>query len=141
MGYVMHESPETNAIRHRMEEVRCELAEDVQAIVEGARDMGEWRSYVKSYPWVCAGVALALGYWTVPRRAAGTQPDAQTLAELTKQSRLLAMSHLPPKGNMRGMLLAFAGNLALRGVLSFVGQQAGKLFATQAARSPQDDQP
>ncbi len=137
----MHNSPETQAIRQRMEAVRCELDEDVQLIVEGARDMGEWRSYVRSYPWVCLGAALAVGYWIVPRRPYGMQPDAQTLAELANQSRLLVTANSPPKGGARGILLAFVGNLVLRGVSAFVGQQAGKLFATQAAKSPQDDQP
>lgn len=131
----MDESPETNAIRQRMEEVRGELAEDVRAIVESARDMGEWRSYVKTYPWACAGAALALGYWIVPQRPFVMQPDPQTLAELASQNRL------PSQTNVRGMLLGFAGNLVLRGVLSFVGQQAGRLFTTQAGRSQPDEQP
>ena len=57
------------------------------------------------------------------------------LAEFAKQSRLLATSDLPTKGNSRGMLLAFVGNLVLRGVSSYVAQQAGKFFAAQAAKS------
>lgn len=137
----MHESRETEAIRQRMEEVRCDLDEDVQEIVEGAREMGEWRSYVRTYPWVCLGAAVAVGYLIVPRRPFGMQPDAQTLAELANPSRLLATSHLPPKGNARGILLKFVGNLVMRGVASYVRQQAGKLFANQAAKSQQDDQP
>ena len=67
----------------------------------------------------------------------GMQRGDQTPAELASPSRLL----LPPKGGARGALLTFVGNLVLRGVLSYAGQQAGKLFATQAAKSQQDDQP
>ena len=40
MDNAIHNSPETQAIRQRMELVRCDLDEDVQEIVEGARDMG-----------------------------------------------------------------------------------------------------
>jgi len=138
---MMHNSPKTTAIRQRMEEVRCDLDEDVQEIVEGTRGMGEWRWYVRSYPWVCLGAALAVGYLIVPRRPLELHPDAQTSAELGNQSRLLATSQLPPTGNARGMLLAFVGNLVMRGIASYVGQQAGKLFANQAAKSAQDDQP
>ena len=137
----MYESPETNAIRQRMEEVRCDLDEDVQEIVEGARGMGEWRTYVRTYPWVSLGAALAVGYLIVPRRPLSMQPDAQMLAELANQSRLLATSHMPPKNSARGILLALVGTLVVRGVSSYVGQQAGKLFANQAAKSPQDHQP
>lgn len=138
MEKVMPNSPETKAIRHRMEEVRCNLDEDVQEIVEGAREMGKWRTYVQSYPWLSVGAALAVGYLIVPR-VSGMQPDAQTLAELAKQSRLLATSPLPAEGKARGILLRFVGNLLLRGVSSYVGQRVGKLLATPAAKSPPDD--
>lgn len=136
----MHESLKTQAILQRMKEVRRDLDEDVQEIVEGARVMGKWRYYVRTYPWICLGVALAGGYLIVPRRSRGVRPDAQTPAELANPSSLLA-ANSPPKGNARGMLLAFVGNLVMRGVAAYVGQQAGKLFATQTAKSPQDDQP
>jgi len=135
-----HESPETDVIRQRMEEVRCELDEDVQVIVEGARDMGEWRHYVRNYPWMFLGGAVAAGYLIVPRRAHGRQSDAQTIVELANQSRLLAASSAPQDSAGR-TLLKLVGNLVMRSVLSYAGQQAGKLFVNQPARSPQEDQP
>jgi hypothetical protein len=138
---VLQNSPQTEAIRHRMEEVRCDLDEDVQEIVEGARDMGKWRSYVTTYPWVCLGTALAVGYLIVPRRRSGGQPDSETLAELANQSHLLATANLPPKSNAHGMFLTFVGNLVMRGATAYALQQAGKLFATQAAKPPRDGQP
>lgn len=141
MEKVTQNSPETKAIRQRMEEVRCDLDEDVQEIVEGARGMGEWRSYVRTYPWVCVGASLAVGYLIVPRKVFGRPSNARALAESANQSPLRATSHLLPQGNARGTLLALVGNLVLRGVLSYAGQQANKLFATPAARSQQDDQP
>ncbi len=137
----MYETRESEAIRQRMEELRCDLDEDVQEIVEGARDMGDWRTYVRTYPWACLGAAMAVGYLIVPRRVFRMQPDAQTIAELAKQSRLLATSAVPTKSSARGILLAIVGNLVLRGVSSFVGQQAGKLFASEAVDSQQGDQP
>jgi len=138
---VMHNSHDTKAIRQRMEEVRCDLDKDVQGIVEGARDMRDWRSYVRTYPGVCLGAAVALGCMIVPRRHLAMQPDAEALAELAKQSRLAATSDLPSKGTTRGILLAFVGNLVLRGVASYGGQQAGLLFAPQTVTTQQDDQP
>jgi hypothetical protein len=136
---VMHDSLETQAILQRLEEVRCDLDEDVQKIVEGARSMGDWRTYLRTYPWVSLGAALAVGYLIVPRRPVRMQPHAHSFAESANQSPLLATSRLPPKGNVRGMLLAFVGKLVMRGVSTYIGFQVNKLFSTPSARY-QDDQ-
>jgi len=133
-------SQETKAIRQRMEEVRCDLDKDIQGIVEGTRDLRDWRSYVRAYPWVCVGAVLSVGYAIVPRRHVTMQPNAETIAELVEQSRVAATSDLPSKSTTRGILLAFVGNLVLRGVASYVGQQAGNLFVPQAVKTQQDDQ-
>ena len=135
----MHHTPKTTAIRQRMEEVRCELDEDVQEIVEGARGMGQWRWYVRAYPWVCLGAAVAVGYLIVPRRRLEIHPGTRTQAELAIQSRLNATPPVP-KGGARDMLLGLVGNLVMRGIASFVEHQAGQLFAPQSAKPPQDDQ-
>jgi hypothetical protein len=134
-----HKSQQTKAIRQRMEEVRCDLDEDVQGIVEGARDMRNWRSYVRTYPWVCVAAALAVGYWVAPRRHVARQPHAEALAELVKQSRLAAPPLVTPLGKARGLLLRTLGNLAMQGVSAYVGRQAGEHFGPQAAKSPRDD--
>lgn len=133
MTILVADSPETKAIRQRMESMRRDLDEDVQEIVESAREMGDWRSYVKAYPWAFLGTAFVAGYLIVPRRRMAVQPDAQTLAELANQSRLLAASEVPPKSTTHGALLALVGNLLIRGVSSYVVQQVGKLVANQTA--------
>lgn len=138
---LMHEPPETQAILQRMDEVRRDLDEGVQDVVEGARHMGEWRSYVKTYPWVCLGAALVVGYLIVPRRRVEMERDVQKVVELANPNRLITTVNLPPKATPRGMLLAFVGNLVLRGVSSYFGQQVGKFFVSQAVKSNQDDQP
>ena len=134
----MHYSHETNAIRKRMEEVRCDLDQDVQGIVEGAREIRDWRSYARTYPWICVGAALAFGYRIVPRRHVAMQPNAETIAELVKQSRLAETPLVTRRGKARGLLLRCVGNLVMQGMSAYVGQQAGKHFGPQAASSPQD---
>src|SRR5215212_5967051 len=94
---MLNDSPTTLAIRQRMDQVRCDLDEDVQGIVEGARDMGQWRHYLKSYPWLGAGLALAAGYLIVPRRAVGMLQSTQTLADLASQGRSLVAPQLMAK--------------------------------------------
>lgn len=137
MDTVMHNSSETEAIRQRMEDVRRDLDEDVQGIVEGARELGKWRTYVRNYPWVCLGTAMAIGYWLVPRRPRGLQPDAQMLGELAKQCSSLAAS--PPKSTVRSIVGGIVGSLVMRGVTSFVEQQTHKFFANETDKPQQDD--
>jgi hypothetical protein len=138
---VLHESPATDAILRRMEEVRCDVDEDVQEIVEGARDMGKWRYYVKNYPWVCLGAALAAGYLIVPRRSVGMQPDAQKVEDLVKPSPLLETTTSSLTSNVVAIVLPLVGNLVMRGVAAYVGQQADKLFASETVRPSRDHQP
>ncbi len=140
---VINDSRETQEIRQRMEMVRSDLEDDVHEIVEDARVMSEWRYYVRTYPWACLGAALAVGYLVVPRRVflRGMQSDSQTLVELAKQSQMLVTPNTPPKGGVRSKLLTYVGNQVTRIVLSYVAQQAGKLFTLQAVGSQQDDQP
>ena len=140
MDQVTHESLGTQAILQRMEEVRCDLDEDVQEIVEGARVMGKWRYYVKTYPWICLGAALAGGYLIVPR-VWRRQAEAKAPAELADPNCLPVTPKSPRKVGASGALLAIVGNLVLRGVSSYALQQASKLFAAQAATPPQNVHP
>lgn len=137
----MQDSPETFAIRRRMDEVRCDLDEDVQEIVEGARGMANWRYYVKAYPWACLGAAIFAGYLIAPRRHYAFIP-APISGALPDQGFAAAPSAQPPPSasNSRGVLLGALGNLAMRAVVSYVERLADKPLATRgdkrSARDP-----
>jgi len=134
-------SSETESIASRMEGVRCDLDEDVQEIVESARDMRDWRTYVRKYPWVCLGAALAVGYLVAPRRTAVTKLDGMAGPDLAKLEQLLAVSQAAPKATISGRLLAFVGDLAMQGISSYVARQTSNFIANQTAKSEQDGQP
>jgi hypothetical protein len=137
---VLEESIDTQAILDRMAEVRYDLDEDVQEIVEGARDMSQWRSYVRNYPWLCLGGALALGYLIVPRLTRGMKPDPHVQVELASPQPL-PPTPASPLTEVRSMLLEFVGNLVMRGASAYALQQVDKLFATQADKSQQNVRP
>ncbi len=61
-----------------MEEVRRDLDEDVQDTVEGVRELGDWRSYVKAYPWCFLGAAFATGYLMTRRLRLQSQPIVES---------------------------------------------------------------
>jgi hypothetical protein len=132
---MQQDSPETMALLRRMAEVRADLDDGAQEIAEGARDLGEWRHYVKTYPWLSMGVACVIGYVIVPRRRVGPEIAQQLIAEWIAQSRVVTN---PPSLSTRGVLGAFraiAGNLLWRSAISFVARRATQAVAA-AITSP-----
>jgi hypothetical protein len=122
-----HESEE---ILRRMKEIRSDLDEDVQEIVEQARAMQDWRTYMKSHPWVFVGAAVAVGYILVPNRRVRVEANA-TVQEPTRKL---------------GGVLAFVGQMVFREVVSYVGRQASDsilnhLEQTSGRKTEQDVEP
>jgi len=76
---------EGDDLQRQMRQVRAELRDDVQELVVGAREMADWTRYVRAYPWLCAGAALAVGFILVPQRSHIVRPDADGLIELAKR--------------------------------------------------------
>jgi hypothetical protein len=62
------QSIDADTIRRQMAQIRRELHEDVQGLVAGAEEAADWRYYVRMYPWIAVGAAMALGYFVVPKR-------------------------------------------------------------------------
>jgi hypothetical protein len=135
----MPNSPETKAIRQRMEEVRCDLDSGFQGIVEDARDIGDWTYYVRTYPWAVLGVSLVAGYLLAPRLGFGVQPEMK----VPDGSSAPNASHEPPplqsKSAASGKVLSFVGNLVMRGLTAYAVQHADRFFATTTSKSDQKD--
>lgn len=129
-------------IRRRMAAVRREMDESVDEIVENARELVDWRYYVKTYPWATVAVAAAAGYMVVPRKLHVMRPDAATLAQLAKEHRLVVENETPEARSpgFIGSVVTMAGSLAMRAALAYVGQQMGKIVAQEAAEpTPQTE--
>ena len=136
MGNFIHDSPETQAIRQRMEEVRGDLNTGFQGIVSDARDIGDWTYYVKTYPWAVLGVSLVSGYLVAPRLGFGTKPQTEPAYVASGSNG----SHPPPlKGSASGKVLSFVGNLAMRAATAYMLQHADRLFESKAVKLNQND--
>ena len=131
----MSHSSDVDEILARMEQIRCDLHEDMQGMVDNARTMSDWRYYVRSYPWASLGVATALGYLAVPARTQIISPSAKELAKLAKTNQLVVQQKPEPhkRGGLTGTLFTLVANLVIRGVISYIGQKAGKAAGHQAA--------
>lgn len=127
-------------ICQEMAQIRGGLGEEVEGIVVNARQLANWRYYVRTFPWASLGAAGAIGYMLVPRRLEIISPDADTLAKLAKDNRLV-VEHKPTaeeKPSATAAVAGLLGNILLRAALAYAGQQAGKIFGEQAADPPRE---
>ena len=118
-------------IQHRMRDIRGQLDHDVSTPVTSAKSIADWRAYVRKYPWICLGGALAIGYFAVPKRVEVRQPDVDTLLKLAEKNKLVVQANPEPQERRGAMhqLLRFATNAAVRGALAYAGHQMGRLTA------------
>jgi hypothetical protein len=121
----------TTDICRRMQEVRCQLGDDVEQIVGSARTLVDWEHYVRQYPWWCLAGAAAIGFLAVPKRAEIISPDAEAMEQLARRNKLVVQSkpQARAKSSMSASVLRFLANAAIRSAVAYAGQNAGKLMA------------
>ncbi len=124
----MSESSEDDQIVQKMEAVRRELDDDVDEIVENARVMVDWRHYVRTYPWICLGAAVAVGYFIVPRPMQLIRPDTETVLRLAKKNRLLVMPESQSKQRVGGTVLSFVTDAVIRSAVGYLGEKIGEMI-------------
>lgn len=129
----MNDTPLSDPAPARMQQIRGDIDQDLEEMVESARSMVDWKHYVKTYPWVCLGAAVALGFLIVPKRSTVIRPDLAALTKLARSGHLV----VKPAG-MRGVvdaLLATAANIAVRQATVSVGRSVGRLLGTGTDKS------
>ncbi len=107
--------PEIDQLQERMHQVRRDLGEDVQGLIENTRAMTDWRLLWRKHPWVGCAAAAVLGYVVVPSRRFG-KADARRLADLASAAATSAPVVSPARGiawQIAGIVL---GSVAQRGV-------------------------
>jgi len=133
----VRDSPETQAIRQRMDEVRGDLNTGFQGIVSEARDISDWTYYVKTYPWAVLGVSLVAGYLVAPRLGFLKHPRAPSV---DGASSSIGSHASTSKDSVSGKVLSFVGNLVMRGATAYVLQHADRLFEAKTVKSHQNDE-
>jgi hypothetical protein len=117
----MSDSESIKAIQQRMQQVRHDLGDEVEELVESAKDMTDWRKYVKANPWICLATAAAIGYIAIPKRAPRFRLNEADIQALARHAGI--DSAKPKKGGMRRALVSFVSTAVLRGVMGYLGQR------------------
>lgn len=137
----MNDPPPADAVRARMQQIRCEIDQDLKEMTASARSMVDWKHYVKTHPWVCLGTAAALGFLIVPKRSTAIHPDLAALTELARSGRLVAE---PAPAAARGFvdaLLATVASIAVRKAIGLLGQSAAQLLGIGPDAPPHPSPP
>ena len=130
----MNNPPRGDKVRERMQQLRCEIDEDVEDVSASARTMLDWKHYVKTHPWVCLGAVAALGFLIVPKRSRAIN------AELATQTESAGTGHpivKPAPTAVRGVVDAIVATImgiAVREATVYLGQGAGKFLGITGQR-------
>jgi len=128
-------SSDAGEIQRQMREVRVELRDEVQELVGNARELTDWPTYVRAYPWLCVGAAFAVGYFIVPSRPMIIRPDAEGLMELARRNKLVVKMDTPPpkkRGGLVADLVGMAAGALLQRGISIVSDQVTRAMEAAA---------
>jgi hypothetical protein len=110
-------------IQRRMAQIRHEMHQDVQGAVKGAHSLTDWRSLVRSHPWLALGIATAAGYLIVPKRriqtrtvvaASGPPPEALPVAAASQ-----AAPAMRARASTIGTVFSLVAPVAIRAAQNF----------------------
>jgi len=116
----MSDDDTIKAIQQRMQEVRRELSAD---LVTSARDIKDWRSYVRANPWLCIVAAAAVGYYLAPKGSPVVRLSELDLRRLAREGLAATATATTPKrtgSRLARTLWSNLGGLAMRGALTYV---------------------
>ena len=130
---------EIEDIRRQMARIRRELHEDVRGVVESAEAVTDWTHYIRDYPWASVGLALAVGFFVVPRRRSKSAKPAEVARAVVAQMQpgvqaVEAAAPEPPKKKGRGLIgagLGLIAPIALRAAQNYATHFVGNWIAQQ----------
>lgn len=111
-------------IQRRMRDLRQEFDSDMLRVVADARELTDWRHYVRTYPWLCVGLAAAVGYLVVPGRTPreSVRVDLASLRELLREGKAFEVTPQRPRQSLAGTLLGVAATSLLRTAIGVAAQ-------------------
>jgi hypothetical protein len=128
-------SEDAERIRQQMQHVRQEMGAGMQDVVHGARQLSDWKYYVRRHPWACVGSAFALGFLATPARRKLFQGNVD-VAKIVEQLK----RHGVDTGSLGAGLAGGSGSLASRAfsmLWPILLQNAGAMVAQHFANREQ----
>lgn len=132
-------SPTADEIQNQMSQVRYDMGDDVQGLVDNARILTDWTYYVRTYPWLCVGAAAAAGFLVVPQKVQMIQPDPKAMVELAKAHQIQVKADVQPKpAGLANRLLGMLAGMALQSGVALASGQLQQ-FLDRSMHRPKAD--
>ncbi|MEI8376211.1 MAG: hypothetical protein WCJ35_25605, partial [Planctomycetota bacterium] len=125
---IMNNPPLDDTVQARMQGIRCEIDQDMQDVSTSARNMVDWKHYVKTYPWVCLGTVAALGFLIVPKHSLAAVADLATPAEPAMDDHPVASAAPAATRGVVDALVAAVVSIAVHEAIAYFGQSAERLL-------------
>lgn len=120
-------------LRLEMAMVRKDLGADIKGVAAQARELTDWRQYVKRAPWISVAVATAAGFMVVPRKLNLETVDPNTIAKLAEQHRIVVENKpkAAAKAGVGSSAFAVISAIVLRSAMGFASQKVSELLASK----------
>lgn len=128
-------------LRTRMALIRQEIDDDVEAVVEQAKELFDWRNFVKKHPLLSISAAAAAGFLLVPKRSKGMTLSSCELEKLAKHNPLAFQpnSDVRHQPSMVRPVVSLVTGAVMRNALALAGQHAARLLAPSGQDSRKHD--
>jgi hypothetical protein len=131
-------SDSAEEIVKRMQHVRRDVGDDVKGIVETARTLSDWRYHVKHHPWLCVGLALALGFLVVPKRKRIPSAEAKELISLLKKYNVGVTTPPASAGGLLRTVISLAAPAVARTAMTIAQNRFAAMSSGHAAQSQRE---
>lgn len=131
----MHNDETMQAIQQRMREVRRELGQD---LATSARDITDWKSYVRSSPWLAVATAATLGYLLAPKGPPVVRLNGVDLQKLVQDGHTTASIAAVPRQKKSLAMTVISGlaGLAARAAVAHLTQRLTTIKAPTEENAP-----
>jgi len=138
----MTKSAEIDQLQAEMARIRRDLNGNVDEIVESAKELTDWRLFVRSYPWASVGAAAAAGYLVAPRifrsrRDHGNGDGLTSSSDVSKSARPSAKQNNPLLNLATSTLMRNVAQLATHYVTSRLVSPSPPHVSSRQTSTPQ----
>jgi hypothetical protein len=132
---------ESQEIQRKMARVRRDLHEDAQQVVRGAQSITDWKSQVRSHPWLSLGIVATVGYLLVPVRRTVTPTIVTLPAAVPPLAAAAGRTEAKQKRSGwsgLGMVFSLVAPIAVRAAQNYAMNYVEQVLAAQTMTPPTD---